>query len=76
MKSASVRLPIPTKVSVSGGLADNKIAISNDGTDTTITVDLDTDGAEAVGLTVTLVGVAFDSTDFTFDATNELLTLV
>ncbi len=56
-------------------MTENKIAVSNNGTDTTIIFDLDTD-AGTEGLTVTLVGVALTEADFTYDAGNELLTIL
>ncbi len=59
---------------VAGALAENKIAVSNNGTDTTIIFDLDT-GAGTEGLTVTLVGSALTEADFTFDSVTDELTL-
>ncbi len=58
-----------------GPLTENKIAVSNNGTDTTIIFDLDTD-AGTTGLTVTLVGVALTDANFTFDSVTDELTLV
>ncbi len=56
-------------------MTENKIAVSNNGADTTIIFDLDTD-AGTEGLTVTLVGVALTGADFTFDSFTDELTLV
>ena len=58
-----------------GALTDDSIDITNNGTDTTIIFDLDTD-AGTTGLTVTLVGVALTGADFTFDSVTDELTLV
>ena len=56
-----------------GAVADGKIDIDNDGTDTTIIIDTDTTGV-LNPVTIVLLGVALDDTDFTFDADTELLT--
>ena len=58
-------------------VTDDKIAVSNDGTDTTIIFDLDTFPGETLeSLTVTLVGVALTGADFTFDSVTDQLTFV
>ncbi len=59
-----------------GACTDDSIDIDNDGTDTTIIIDLDTDGGGTDAcLTIVLEGVTFTDADFTYDATDELLTL-
>ncbi len=63
-----------TSFTNTGGVVNDKIDITNDGFNTTIIFDLDTD-AGTTGLTVTLVGVALTGVDFTFDSVTDELTL-
>jgi len=65
---------LSTTLTNTGAVANNSIDISNDTVDTTIIIDLDTDGTTTVSVTVTLLGVVLDDTGFTFDATTDLLT--